>query len=113
MIDHVRSVVIEYLAGLFTTDELAIRLPDGYELDEASDPAALDMTLRSVGYLAELERGDRTEDELRAALIPLVQASETVSPTLTADNTQVTVLGAMSVAAVTLPADRPLLEVSG
>ncbi len=69
MIDHVRSIIIEYLGGRFATDGLRSRLPDPWELDEANaDDDLRDLTMRIVGYLAEHEAGDRTEDELRVAL---------------------------------------------
>jgi hypothetical protein len=80
MIDHVRSIIIEYLAGRFDANELATRLPDPLELDEADDDTARELTLRAVGYLSELERGDRTESGLRSALVGLVAAQETATP---------------------------------
>jgi hypothetical protein len=82
MIDHVRSIIIEYLGGRFGADELALRLPDALELDEAGDEGARELTLRAVGYLAELERGDRMESSVRSALIGLVAPLETAAPEL-------------------------------
>lgn len=94
MIDHVRSIIIEYLAGRFSADELAERLPDAWELDEASaDASARELTLRAVGYLAELERGDRSEGALREALIPLVVMSEQ-STTLSSQKAKTTTFAA-------------------
>jgi hypothetical protein len=71
MIDHVRTTIIEYLAGRFPADELLTRLPDPWELDEAADDVAREMAMCATGYLAEMERGDRSEVELRAALTTL------------------------------------------
>jgi hypothetical protein len=96
MIDHVRSIIIEYLAGRFSADELATRLPDGWELDEAGDAAARDLTLLVVGYVAELERGDRSESALREVLISLVVAGETSTPTLQGTKTKVVVFERMT-----------------
>jgi hypothetical protein len=72
MIDQVRSIIIEYLAGRITARDLAVGLPDGWELDEGDDSEVRDLTLRAVGYLAEHERGDRDEQDLRTALTGLM-----------------------------------------
>lgn len=73
MIDHVRASIIEYLAGRFDADSLATRLPDGWELDEAGTPEARTLTLKAIGCLAEYQRGDKADDELRVALSNLVR----------------------------------------
>jgi hypothetical protein len=72
MIDHVRSTIIEYLASRYSANDLANRLPDGWELDEGGTPEARLLTLKAIGYLAEFQRGDRSEAALRDALITLV-----------------------------------------
>lgn len=72
MIDHVRGTIIEYLAGRFSASDLAIRLPDGWELDEAGTPEARLLTLKAIGSLAEYQRGDQSESKLRDALVALV-----------------------------------------
>ncbi|HUB74188.1 MAG TPA: hypothetical protein VL979_09150 [Solirubrobacteraceae bacterium] len=95
MIDHVRSTIIEYLAGRFSADGLAERLPDPCELDEAgADEFVRELTLRAVGYLAEFERGDRNEGALREALIPLVVMPE--QPTVLGSEKTDTVMFASS-----------------
>jgi hypothetical protein len=105
--DHVRSIIIEYLAGRFAADQLPTRLPDVWELEEGGDVEAHDLVLRAVGYLAEYERGDRAEPDLRAALIPLVVSDE--ASTLQATKTKVVVFGRM---AASQPVGKALLEVS-
>jgi hypothetical protein len=72
MLDHVRDTIIEYLAGRFSADDLATRLPDGWEIDDAGTPEARTLTLKAIGYLAEYQCGDRTEDNLWRALSALV-----------------------------------------
>jgi hypothetical protein len=79
MIDHVRASIIEYLAGRFDADDLATRLPDGWELDENGTPEARTLTLRSIGYLAEYQRGDRSNDDLWRALSHLVREPDAPS----------------------------------
>ncbi len=95
MIDQVQSTIIEYLAGRFSAAELATRLPDPWELDDAvADAAARDMALRAVGYLAELERNDRSEGELREALVSLVVGPEpATSVTMTSTKTTIIEFG--------------------
>src|SRR5947209_4046837 len=77
MLDYVRATIIEYLAGRSSADDLATRLPDGWELDEAGGtPDARTLTLKALGYLAEYQRGDRTDDDLRVLLRGLMQTPE-------------------------------------
>jgi hypothetical protein len=66
----VRNLVALYLAGSIPVERLADDLPDGWDLDEGHDAAADDLTLRVMGYLAEFQRGDLSEPELRMALDP-------------------------------------------
>lgn len=73
MLDHVRASIIEYLAARFDADDLATRLPDGWELDESGTDEARTLTLRAMGYLAEYQRGDRTEADLRSVLSSIVE----------------------------------------
>jgi hypothetical protein len=74
MLDHVRSTIIEYLAGRFSADDLAARLPDAWELDEAdASEDARTLTLKAVGCLAEYQAKDRSEAELRGALSALAR----------------------------------------
>lgn len=73
MVDHVKSTIIEYLAGRVSADELATRLPDGWELDEDGSPEAGSLTLRALACLAEFQRGDRTADSLWHSLSNLVR----------------------------------------
>src|ERR1700730_10723202 len=80
MIDHVRGTIIEYLATRFSADDLATRLPDGWELDEGGTPEARLVTLKAIGYLAEYQRGDRSETDLRDALIALVTGPRRAVP---------------------------------
>jgi hypothetical protein len=79
MIDQVRSIIIEYLAGRITARDLAVGLPDGWELDEGDNAEARDLTLRVVGHLAEYERGDRDERDLRMMLMGLIAGSPETS----------------------------------
>jgi hypothetical protein len=79
MIDQVRSIIIEYLAGRITARDLAVGLPDGWELDGGDDAEARDLTLRVVGHLAEYERGDRDERALRMTLMGLIASSPETS----------------------------------
>jgi hypothetical protein len=72
MIDQVRTIIFEYLGGRFPAEELLTRLPDPWELDEAADDVARETAMLAVGFLAEMERGDRSEAELRLALTTLV-----------------------------------------
>jgi hypothetical protein len=79
MIDHVRSIIIEYLAGRISARDLAVGVPDGWELDGCDDVEARDLTLRVVGHLAEYERGDLDERALRMVLMGLVADSPETS----------------------------------
>lgn len=107
MIDHVRSIIIEYLAGRFPADELATRLPDAWELDQAGDREAHDLTLRAVGYLAEYQRGDRSDDDLREDLVALVSPAPAA---LAGQKTEIRRVRAAEVS--TQLVNKPLLEVS-
>lgn len=66
----VRDLIARYVAASISAEDLADGLPDGWNLDEADEPAVADIVLLTIGYLAEYEAGDRGEDELRAALEP-------------------------------------------
>jgi len=68
----IRDLISTYLEGGISVSELNDRLPDGWELDEANDPDATDLTLHAIGYLAGFQAGDRDEDDLRAMLDALV-----------------------------------------
>jgi hypothetical protein len=74
MLEQIRMSLVEYLAQRLTAAELARRLPDGWELDEAGDSVARRLTLKAMGYLAEFQRGDRTDAELWAAIRDLLSA---------------------------------------
>lgn len=102
-----RSIIIEYLAGRITTRDLAVGLPDGWELDEGDDAEARDLTLRVVGYLAEFESGDRDERALRMVLMGLVAGS--LETSLGGGRTEVRALAEPVVS--TRLGSRPLLEV--
>ncbi len=75
MIDQVRSIIIEYLAGRVSARDLAVGLPDAWQLEEDGDEATRDLVLRAVGYLAEHERGDRDSASLRHALTNLLSTT--------------------------------------
>lgn len=66
----VRNLVALYLAGSLSVEQLGDDLPDGWDLDEGQDAAATDLTLRVMGYLAEFQKGDLDEAELRTTLTP-------------------------------------------
>jgi hypothetical protein len=70
--DSIRFSISRYLEGGISVDDLTDLLPDGWDLDEANDPHATDLTLAAIGYLAGYQSGDRDEDDLRAALGELV-----------------------------------------
>jgi len=72
MIDEVKKTIQAYLARQVDVDDLGLLLPDGWELDRSGDVKAQTMTLYAIGYLAEYQRGDRTEEKLREALAQLV-----------------------------------------
>jgi hypothetical protein len=105
MVDHVRSIIIEYLAGRITARDLAVGLPDGWELDEGDDATARDLTLRAIGYLAEHEGGDRNDRDLREALFGLA-LTDLSSVSLTTERTRVQVVPQATV--VTQPGYRAL-----
>lgn len=64
----VRDLIARYVASSITAEELSESLPDGWDLDEAAEPVATDLVLRAIGYLAEYQRSDRSESELKEAL---------------------------------------------
>jgi hypothetical protein len=107
MIDHVKSIIIEYLAGRITARDLAVGVPDGWELDESGDTEARDLTLRVLGLLAEHERGDRDERTLRTVLMGLV--ADPLETTLGGSKTEIRELAEPVVS--TRLGSRPLLEV--
>jgi hypothetical protein len=74
MLEQVRTTLIEYLAHRLSAAQLADRLPDGWELDEAAEPEARRLTLKAIGYLAEYQQGDRTEDAVWSAISQLLRA---------------------------------------
>jgi hypothetical protein len=65
----VRDLIARYVAGSISAADLSNALPDGGQLDDADETTA-DLVLRTMGYLAECENGDRPEHELRKALEP-------------------------------------------
>jgi hypothetical protein len=78
MIDRVRGTIIEYLAARISADDLATLLPDGWELDQDGTEAVRLLTMQAFGCLAEYQRGDISEQDLRNALTGLiVGATET------------------------------------
>jgi hypothetical protein len=108
MVDQVQGIIIKYIAGRITARDLAVGLPDGWELDEAADAEARDLTLRVVGFLAEHECGDRDEPALRAALVGLLAMGD-VKTSLRGGRTEIHELGEPVVS--TRLGSRPLLEV--
>jgi hypothetical protein len=79
----IRDLIARYLAGEISTGELTDSLPDPWDLDEAADPVATALAMRVVGSLASYEAGDRTEEDLRAVLLRLletVQITYAVTP---------------------------------
>jgi hypothetical protein len=70
--DRVRGLVIAYLQGEMPAGRLEAELPDGWELDEAGDPGLRELTFQVMGPLAEYDRGDLDEHELRERLLPHV-----------------------------------------
>jgi hypothetical protein len=64
----VRDTIALYVEGYITVADLNGRLPDGWDLDEAADPATTDLVMLVIGYLSEFHDGDISEDLLRRAL---------------------------------------------
>jgi hypothetical protein len=64
----VRESIALYVEGFITPGGLSDRLPDGWDLDEASDPGTTDLVMLVVGYLSEYQDGDLTEETLRREL---------------------------------------------
>lgn len=82
----VRDTIALFVEGYITASDLNDRLPDGWDLDQASDPATTDLVMLVIGYLSEFHNGDLSEKSLREALARHAPWSikRTVS-TLTAD----------------------------
>lgn len=66
----VRDLISRYVAELISIRDLSEGLPDGWDVDQAGDPDTAELVMRVVGYLAEYERGTRSESQLREALRP-------------------------------------------
>jgi hypothetical protein len=88
----VREALARYVVGASSLAQLELTLPDGWELDERDDPDLRELTLRVVGLIGELDRGDITERTLRRRMVPLVGSvtttSYSASPTSTLTNPQ-------------------------
>lgn len=70
LLDRVEGLREAYLGERLSVEDLAVRLPNGWEADRTDDPdqAGRHLTLLIVGHLAEFQLGDCGEPELRAAL---------------------------------------------
>ena len=64
----VRNHVSLFVNGYVSADRLNDLLPDTGELDDAGDPVAVAVVMRTIGYLAEYQAGDRLEDDVRRSL---------------------------------------------
>lgn len=69
---RIRRALGDYLSGQMSVAQLTRALPDGWELDEAQDPALRSLTFDVLAPLGEFDRGDLTEVELKKRLVPLV-----------------------------------------
>ena len=65
----VPDLIALYVAGSISAADLANSLPDGADLDETDETTAT-VALRTMGYLAEYENGDRSEFDLVEVLAP-------------------------------------------
>jgi len=74
MLELVKAALIEYLALRLSAAELAGRLPDGWELDQVGDIETRRLVLKVMGLLAERQREDRTDEELRSAIGELLRS---------------------------------------
>ena len=64
----IRDTIALYVEDYITAAELNDRLPDGWDLDQESDPATTDLVMLVIGYLSEYHDGDLSGHELRQAL---------------------------------------------
>lgn len=64
----VRDLISRYVAGSITVDQLSDALPDGWDLDEADEPATAALVMLVVGYIAEYQLNRRSETQLREDL---------------------------------------------
>lgn len=67
LLDCVEGLREAYLGGRLSVEDLALRLPDGWEADRDDDPGkeGRHLALLIIGHLAEFQIGDRSEAELR------------------------------------------------
>jgi uncharacterized membrane protein len=66
--ESVRDWISLYVEGYKSADDLNDALPDTTVLDESGESDAMDLVMLVIGYLAEYQAGDRTDEELREAL---------------------------------------------
>ena len=66
----IREGVALYLTGELTLAQLEMRFPDAWVLDETRDAELRQLTLQIMGAIAEFDRGDIREAELRKRLLP-------------------------------------------
>jgi hypothetical protein len=64
----VRDAISRYVADSISVDELAGRLPDAWDVDEAGEEETTELVLFVVGQITEYELGRQSEQELRSAL---------------------------------------------
>lgn len=65
----VRDQISLYVGGYISADELNDALPDTFDIDEADEQDGTELVMLVIGYLAEYQAEDRTEEGLRAALV--------------------------------------------
>jgi hypothetical protein len=73
LVASIRDLIARYLNGDVSADDLPELLPDGWDLDEVGDPAATELVMSVVGYLAEYQAGDRDEPNLHESLARLLR----------------------------------------
>lgn len=64
----VRDLISRYVAGIDTLETLSHGLPDGHDLDAAKEPDVKHLVLLTIGYLADYQRDNLSESELRRLL---------------------------------------------
>jgi hypothetical protein len=82
---RVRDLIARYVAGIITLEQFDHGLPDGWDLDQISEPEARRLVLLVMGYLADYGRENLSASELRQLLGAeaswhLERASEAATP---------------------------------
>ena len=70
LLQRVVALRERYLAGAMDVHDFAVGLPDPWEMQRVDDPddEGKHLALRLLGFLAEYQRGDRSEHNLRVMI---------------------------------------------